>query len=489
MRRLLLFLALVLLGLAHADKPNIVYILADDLGYGDPRCYNPEGKIPTPNIDRLAAEGARFTDMHSGSAVCTPTRYGILTGRYSWRSRLQKGVLEGLGEPLIPPTRTTVASFLKAQGYATAAVGKWHLGLDWTYVDHKTDYAAAFKDGPNALGFDYYFGIPASLDMPPYVYVENDHVVEAATNMVEKSEAPKMWRGGPIAPSFKHQEVLPTLTQKACDLIAKHPADKPIFLYLALTAPHTPVLPSEASSGKSDTGLYGDFVVDVDNTVGAVTAALAQAGIADNTLVIFTSDNGFAPPGGRKEVEAHHHNPEPGLRGNKADIFEGGHRIPFIARWPKHVPAGTVRTDTAWLGDFFATATSAAGATPPKDAAEDSVSLLPALLGKEVPPRGPVVHHSGDGYFAIRDGQWKLIFCAHSGGWSEPKPNDPGNKDRPQRQLYDLAADLAEQHNVATDHPEVVARLTQELQTIIDQGRSTPGDPLKNDVPIDWQRP
>ena len=478
---------------AYAETPpNIVYILADDLGYGDVRCFNSESRIPTPNLDQLAAGGVRFTDMHSGSAVCTPTRYGILTGRYSWRSKMQKGVLQGLSPALIPADRPTVASFLKQHGYDTAAIGKWHLGLGWTYKDNLVDYSARIPDGPTALGFDTFFGIPASLDMPPYVYVENDHVVEAATAQVEDKSKPLYWRGGPIAPSFTHAGVQPTLASKAVERIAQHAreaADKPLFLYLPLASPHTPVLPSTDAQGRSGIGDYGDFVCDVDDAVGRILAALELAGMRENTLVIFTSDNGYSPSGGLgKDIRETGHNPCPGLRGNKADIFEGGHRIPFIASWPKGIPAGEVRTHTAWLGDLFATAAELVGAPVPEGAAPDSVSLLPALRGKDAPARGPIVHHSADGYFAIRDGNWKLILCAHSGGWSKPKPGDPDNKNLPQRQLYNLADDLAETKNVIADHPDIADRLAATLKTYVENGRSTPGPTLKNDAPVNWEK-
>lgn len=463
-----------------AAPPNIVFILADDLGYGDLHCYNAASKIPTPNLDRLAAEGTRFTDMHSGSAVCTPTRYGILTGRYSWRSKLQRGVTLGLSTPLMPAGFPTVAAYLKAQGYDTAGVGKWHLGLDWTRHEDGVDYAAPFKDGPTALGFDYFFGIPASLDMPPYVFVENDRVVEAATNTIEDRMKPLYWRGGPIAPGFTHQAVHPTFTRKAVDVIEAHAAkgnDKPLFLYLALAAPHTPILPSEAAHGRSAAGDYGDFVCDVDDTVGKVLAALDAAGMRENTLVLFASDNGFAPAADIDAIRAMGHEPCPGLRGSKADIFEGGHRVPFLLRWPGKVSAGAVRSDVAWLGDFFATAAAAIGKPLPDDVAVDSESLF---HGPEV-VRGPVVHHSADGYFALRDGDWKLIFASHSGGWSHPKPAEAAKLDLPPLQLYNLTDDLAEQHNVADAHPDIVARMTRQMEAYIANGRSRPGPALPND--------
>lgn len=468
-----------------ATPPNIVFVLADDLGYGDLGCYNPDSKIPTPNLDRLASEGMRFTDMHSGSAVCTPTRYGVITGRYSWRSTMQRGVLQGLSQPLIPENLPTLPAFLKANGYETAGIGKWHLGLGWTYPDGKTDYAATLTGGPTALGFDSYFGIPASLDMPPYVYIENDHVAEAATNVIEDRLKPLYWRGGPIAPHFTHEGVLPSFKDRAAKVIEKYAADKsgkPLFLYLALSAPHTPILPTGAK-GRTTIGDYGDFVCDVDDTVGTVLEILEKAGMRENTMVIFTDDNGFAPYAGLAELRAKGHEPCPGLRGSKADIFEGGHRVPFIVRWPGMVAPGTTCTTTAWLGDFFATTAEVLGQKLAENTAVDSESLLPAFLGRDL-QRDPVVHHSADGYFAIREGQWKLIFASHSGGWSNPKPAEAKNLDLPPLQLYDLATDLKETTNVVDAHPDIVARLTARMESYIANGRSTPGTPQKNDAEV-----
>lgn len=489
MRLLLLFLAL---GAAlQAAPPNIVYILADDLGYGDVQALNPQrGKIKTPHLDKLAAQGMTFTDAHSGSAVCTPTRYGILTGRYSWRSKMQKGVLQGLSPPLIPIDLPTLPAFLKANGYTTACVGKWHLGLGWTYPNGKTDYAAPLTGGPTALGFDTFFGIPASLDMPPYVYVENDRIVEAATNTIEDRVDPLYWRGGPIAPGFTHEGINPTLTKRATQVIEQHAAaksGKPLFLYLPLASPHTPVLPTGAK-GRTSIGDYGDFVCDVDDTVGEVLNALEKAGIRENTMVIFTSDNGFGLTWGKEEIRAKGHEPCPGLRGAKADIFEGGHRVPFIVRWPEKVAPGAVRDDTAWLGDLYATLAEVIGQPIAQNAAVDSASLLPALEGKPL-NRDSIINHSQDGYFAIREGQWKLIFAAHSGGRSKPKPDEAKALGLPPLQLYDLTTDPTEQTNLVDKHPDIVARLTQRMEGYIANGRSTPGPPQLNDAPIILMKP
>lgn len=482
-------------------KPNIVFILADDLGYGDVGCLNPECKIPTPNIDRLAREGMRFTDAHSGSAVCTPTRYGILTGRYCWRSRLKNGVLEGWSPALVDEKRVTVASLLRGCGYRTACVGKWHLGLDWAATDGKrvrmslenVDYGKPVGGGPVARGFDYFFGIPASLDMPPYVYVENDRVVEAATGTAGASEKPAYYRAGPSAPSFRHGEVLAELSRKAVGVIDRHAAEagaSPLFLYFPLTAPHTPIMPPPEFQGKSGVGAYGDFVCQTDHVVGEIMAALERNGMAENTLLVFTSDNGFAPMADFDALRKQGHDPSRGFRGGKADIFEGGHRIPLVARWPERITPGAASDQTVCLTDLMATAAAINNTALPENAGEDSVSLLPVLAGTATGPvREAVVHHSVDGSFSIRQGQWKLEFCAGSGGWSDPKPEAAKQAGLPGVQLYNLAADPAEKTNLQDKHPDVVARLTALMDKYVSEGRSTPGPPQQNDGPTSFWGP
>ncbi len=468
-----------------AERPNIVYLLADDLGYGDLSCANKESKLSTANIDRLAAQGRIFTDAHSGSAVCTPTRYGILTGRYCWRTRLQQGVLDGLSPPLIPPGRPTVASFLRGQGYRTACIGKWHLGLEWTKSGGAVDYAQPIRNGPTALGFDTYFGISASLDMPPYIWIDNDRTVGLPT-------ATKTWiRAGPAHPDFEAIEVLPTITRKATEYIDRQANGKdPFFLYLPLNAPHTPILPSKGFQGKSGIGPYGDFVLEVDWTVGQVLAALERNGLADRTLVVLTSDNGCSPSADFPALARHGHNPNYVFRGAKADIFEGGHHIPFIVRWPGRVAPGTRCDDTVCLTDLMATCAEILGAPIPEGAGEDSVSLLPDLLGTATGPlREATVHHSINGSFSIRQGRWKLEFCPDSGGWSAPRPGKDDVSKLPPLQLYDLSQDIAERTNVQAEHPDEVERLTALMRSYIERGRSTPGKPEANDRPVAFQKP
>jgi len=504
MRVLLLLAAFVSVAVA-ADRPNFVFILADDLGIGDVRCFNPKSKIATPNMDRLAEGGVRFTDAHTPSAVCTPTRYGVITGRYNWRTKLQSGVLGGLSPRLIEPGRLTVAQMLRENGYATACVGKWHLGMDWVQHAGKdvealsiekpdqvwsVDFTKPIANGPTAVGFDYYFGIAASLDMVPYTFIENDRVTAVPTKdvafpMMTDRENGGQTRKGPAAEGFEAMDVLPKLAEKASEWIAREAkAGKPFFLYLPLNAPHTPINPLPEWKGKSGLNAYGDFVMQVDAAVGKVLAALDDAGVAKNTVVVLTSDNGCSPQAKFDELLAKGHDPSAGFRGHKADIFEGGHRVPFIVRWPDRVKGGGRGADIVCLTDFMATAAEIVGAKLPASAAEDSVSFLPALLGKDGLRRTTLVSHSINGSFAIRDGNWKLCLCRGSGGWSAPKPGSPAEKDLPADQLYDLALDRGEQKNVAAEHPEIVKRLTALLESYVAEGRSTPGEPQKNAVEI-----
>lgn len=482
---------------ASAAKPNILFILADDLGYGDIKSFNPDGKIPTPNLDRLAAQGMCFTDAHSSSAVCTPTRYSILTGRYNWRSRLQHGVLQGYSPRLIEPDRLTVAELLRRQGYATGCIGKWHLGMNWPLQNGKfakgindatnVDYAKPIQGGPNAVGFDYFYGISASLDMPPFVFIENERVTETPATQ-------KKWvRSGPAGASFEAEEVLPALTVKAVDYVAQHAGaakqGKPFFLYLALTSPHTPILPTKAWRGKSGLNDYADFVMQTDASIGRVLAELDQQGLAASTLVIMTSDNGCSPSANFPELLAKGHNPSCHFRGTKADIFDGGHRIPLIVRWPDHVTAGATSDQLVCLVDFFRTCADILDENLPDTAAEDSVSLLPALEGRTKRPlREAVVHHSINGSFSIREGKWKLELCPDSGGWSDPKPGSAAAEALPPIQLYDLSRDIGEAENIAAKNPEVVRRLTAVLERYVADGRSTPGARQTNTGKVEIHR-
>jgi arylsulfatase A-like enzyme len=512
MSRWLAFLLFLFVSPAFgATKPNIVYILCDDLGYGDLSCFNLESKIATPHFDAVAKAGLMFTDAHSGSSVCSPTRYGIMTGRYAWRSKLQSGVLGGLSPRLIEPGRLTVPALLKQNGYHTACIGKWHLGMDWVKKEDKrvselsietpeqvwnVDFTRPYANGPNSVGFDYYFGIAASLDMVPYTFLENDRVTIVPT--VDKSFEMFLGRKpptrlGPAAESFEAADVLPRLTEKAVGYIAERAADakqgKPFFLYLPFASPHTPIAPTKDWQGKSGLNYYADFVLQNDDCLGQVLQALDKHGLADNTLLIVTSDNGCSPLVDFPELAKLGHHPSYVFRGTKADIFEGGHRVPFIVRWPGHIKAGTKSEQTICHVDLLATCAELVGAKLPNDAGEDSASILPALSGNlDEPLREATVHHSAIGTFAIRQGKWKLVFAPHSGGWSEPKPNAKNMAELPSLQLYDLAADIGEQKNVAEANPKVVDRLFELMQKYIADGRSTPGKPQKNAVAVDlWK--
>jgi arylsulfatase A-like enzyme len=452
------------------------------MGYGDLSCLNEKSKIKTTHLDRLAAEGLVYTDAHASSAVCTPSRYSILTGRYCWRSRLKKFVLMGYDTHLIEKDRLTVANMLQTEGYQTACIGKWHLGLDWAKREHSpdgVDYTQPIQNGPTAFGFDYFYGISASLDMPPYAYIENDRVTAIPDHMTE-NEGKKMWRKGLTAPDFKHEEVLPNITEKVLGKIDEY-AGNPFFIYFPLPAPHTPILPTREFQGKTGTNEYGDFVLMCDDVVGQIMKELDEKGIANQTILIFTSDNGCSPKADFEELSEVGHHPSYIFRGYKADIYEGGHRIPLIVRWPEHINAGSITDEPVCLVDFMATCAELLGVSLPEDAAEDSVSELPLWKGIKLkkPLREAIVHHSIDGSFSIRKKNWKLEMCPGSGGWSEPIPGHEPH-DAPPFQLFDLSEDIGETNNVYNDQPIIVKELKQLLIQYIINGRSTPGSPQKN---------
>jgi len=455
------------------ERPNIIYVMADDMGWGDPGCYGAT-KIPTPHMDRLAGEGVRCTDAHSSSAVCTPSRYGALTGRYCWRTSLKRWVLMGLSPPLLSPERVTVASFLREHGYATAAVGKWHLGLGWPTRDgaepqpdaSNVDFEQPLTGGPNTVGFDYFFGISASLDMPPYCFIENDRTVGVPS--LEKDPYNAQQRPGPMVPGWKDEEVDTTFADKACwfmdQHVRRHP-DVPFFLWLTPSAPHRPCVPPPFTQGRSQAGARGDMVCVVDWVVGRVIETLDRLGVRDNTLLIVTSDNGARLT--CHDGNDYGHKSCGDWRGQKADAWDGGHREPFIARWPGRIEPGTVCDDTICLIDLMATCADVIGEDLPDGAAPDSVSALPALLGRSEgrPAREFVIHHSGDGMFAIRQGKWKLIEGLGSGGFSEPRRPEPGPDDPP-GQLYDMEADPAESRNLWAERPEIVRQLRDTLERV-----------------------
>ena len=469
-------------------KPNIIYILADDLGYGDVSYLNEQAAFKTPHLDSIAANGIAFTDAHSTSAVCTPSRYSILTGRYNWRSRLKYMVLNGYSEPLIEPGRRTVADMLSEQGYRTAAIGKWHLGMSFPSLPsdpESVDYSARIKNGPTANGFDTYFGISASLDMPPYVYIEDDRFTGPPTRTTEGT-GKGFFRKGPTAEDFDHSEVMEVLTGKVLERIEAW-QDDPFFIYYPLTAPHTPILPPKEYLGRSGTNEYGDFVLYCDDLIGSILDKLKELDLFDNTLVIFTSDNGCSPEADFPELLEHGHNPNYIFRGHKADIYEGGHRIPLLMQWPDAIAAGRRCDSTVSLVDLMATLAEHLDYELPDTMGEDSVSILPLLLDKDgYGDSRTIVQQSGLGYLALREGPWKLAMCPGSGGWSWPVPGDeePG---MPEFQLFNLNQDIGEQTNLIYDEPERAERMTRELMTIIRSGRSTPGDPQENNGAEIWE--
>jgi arylsulfatase A-like enzyme len=479
-----LLLALILVGSSSlaAAPPNVVVILADDLGWGDLACYNPDSRIPTPHLDRLAALGMRFTDAHSPSAVCSPTRYALLTGRYSWRTRLKKGVLWGYSPPLVEPGRLTLASLVLERGYATACIGKWHLGLGWAtreptdFGDEAkpaadpalVDFARPVSAGPQTCGFERSFVLPGSLDMDPYVFVEDGRPVGPVTARVgagkhERQGGDGFWREGPTSPGFTHEGCQPALLEQAERFLRAQSAARPFLLYLPLTSPHDPWMPTTEFRGKSRAGERGDFVAQVDATVGRILALLDERGLAESTLVLFTSDNGAHwLPG---EVERTGHRANGPWRGMKSDAFEGGHRVPFIARWPGVVAPGTTSDALISLVDVLATVAAAIGATLPADAGEDSESFLGVLRGTSRTARESLVAHSIQGAFAIRRGDWKLIDAKGSGGWTAADGDQPG-------QLYDLRRDPGETQNRIASEPEVARELRELLARIREEGRS-----------------
>ena len=478
----------------NEKKPNIIFILADDLGYGDVSSYNENSKIKTANIDKLASEGVMFTDAHTSSAVCTPTRYGILTGRYNWRSTLKKHVLQGYSKALIKSDRTTIADFLKAKGYKTAGIGKWHLGWDWANIEKgkdAVDYTQKIKNGPITRGFDYWYGFNGSLDMAPYVWVENDQPTMVPTKFTENTDDQAMWRKGATSDDFVHEQVLPEITTRTVSFINENAKnDQPFFVYMPLPAPHTPILPTDEFKGKS--GLdnpYGDFVLMVDWVVGEVIKALDEQGIAENTILVFTSDNGCSPRADFDQLTTKDHIPSYVFRGHKADIFEGGHRVPFIVRWPEKVKSEK-SNQLVCTTDFFATIADVLDVKPTDTMAEDSFSFLPALKIKSSSMvRESIVHHSINGSFAYRKNEWKAIFCPGSGGWSFPRPRDKAAIDSlPKFQLYNLSSDIEEEHNLQNQQSELLEQYRKELAEIVSNGRSTEGAKQKNDGPETWSQ-
>tara|TARA_B110000438_G_scaffold131519_1_gene127649 strand:+ start:210 stop:1655 length:1446 start_codon:yes stop_codon:yes gene_type:complete len=462
-------LALSEFNLHSGQLPNIVVILADDMGFGEIQHLNPKrGKIKTPHLDKLAREGLVFTDGHSGSSVCTPTRYGLMTGRYAWRTRLQKGVLTG-GESLIAQNRLTIAKMLRLNGYHTAAIGKWHLGMLYDGVKNsgKVPVGAKISHGPlERGGFDQFYGFHHARQMN--LWIENDKVTK----------------------NLKPDEMLPMLTAQAIKYVQSRKGnEQPFFLYVPWNSPHSPVVPTKEWQGKSKLNAHADFVMQTDDSFGQVIQALKDTGHFENTLVICTADNGTSGPTSKmSDLIKKGHYPSANLRGSKADIWDGGHRVPFIASWPKVIESGRKTDALVCLTDLMATAADLTGHKLPKNAAEDSLSFANILRGEGKPARENVIHHSIEGQFAIREGRWKLICCPGSGGWGKPGTKtalkQATQKKLPFIQLYDMEQDVGEKKNLAVQSPEKATGLRALLDQQIALGRSTPGPKQKNDAKI-----
>ena len=459
-------------------KPNIIFIMADDMGYGDIQAYNSDSKIDTPNLNQLAKQGMRFTDAHAPAGLCVQTRYGLLTGQYPFRTTLKERT-----DPCIKEEQLTLPGMLKKAGYDTAMLGKWHLGF--VGGKDKADYSQGLHGGPKDRGFDYFFGIPASLDIPPYYWIQNRKPLLAPTETIGDNFSDgwtriqgAFWRKGRVAPGFVHAEVLPTISRRAnffLDTRAQLPPKtrKPFFLYLPLPAPHTPWLPGKRFTGKSNASMYGDFVMMVDDMVGQIMKRLEQHGMADDTLLVFTSDNG--PVWYPADTERLGHSSTGSLRGMKADSYEGGHRVPFIVRWPSQTPASTVNEHLICHTDMLATLAVLTGQEVPIGQAQDSINQSPLLFMPklEEPPRNTLITSNNPKYFGVRMGQWKMITGLGSGGFTQPrdlKPSEGG----PTGQLFNLSEDLSETNNLWEKHPEIVKQLESILRQSKEAGKPQP---------------
>lgn len=455
---------------AAADKPpHIVFILVDDMGYGDPGCYNADSKIPTPHIDSLARDGMRFTDAHAAGPLCHMSRYGLLTGKYPFRVDVTRWPTHAL----IQPEQMTIASLLRSQGYRTHMVGKWHLGFN------EQGYDRPLPGGPVDVGFDSFFGIRASTDIPPYFYIRDDRAVASPSDSIAASNSPgwtkiqgKFWRAGGIAPRLDLADVLPDFTEEAIQVIEHHPVDaEPLMLYLAFPAPHTPWLPADEFVGKSKADMYGDFMVMVDAMIGRVLQSIDDANMTDETMVIFSSDNG--PTWYPADLQRFGHDSAGGFRGMKADAWEAGHRVPFIVRWPGNVAPGGRSSRLISFVDLLATFAELNDVKLEHDDGVDSLSFLDALTNgaPKSKPRESIALRSGSGHMTFRSGPWKLIDQLGSGGFTKPSRIAP-QPGEPVGQLYHLDNDPDESENLYHKHPDVVDRLMMEMQQIVDAGRS-----------------
>ncbi|MBC7966140.1 MAG: arylsulfatase [Fuerstia sp.] len=475
---------------SRSARPNIVILYADDMGYGDLGVQNPESRIPTPHLDGLAAQGTRFTDAHSSSGVCTPSRYALLHGRYHWRKF--HGIVNAFDQPILDAERTTLPELLKSKGYKTACVGKWHLGWDWnaikrpgavptrgqgkgpgSFAPDAFDWSKPIPGGPLSHGFDYYFGDDVP-NFPPYAWFENDRVITEPTVPLAtpKQTAEGAWeaRPGPSVKDWDFWAVMPELTEKAVEWIGQQKPDEPFFLYFPFTSPHAPIVPTADFVGKSKAGGFGDFVTQTDDTVGRVLQALKDGGFAENTLVIFSADNGPEHYAYDRVRNFQHRSMGP-LRGLKRDIWEGGHRVPFVVRWPGVVPAGKVNDGLLSQIDVFATIAAVVGADIPAGSGEDSYSQLPLIKGESPSARDTLVHNTNANGYALRHGDWVLI-AAKTGAVSKvPEWFDQANgytRHTQPGELYNLRDDLAQKRNLYAEQPDKV----RELSTLLVQVRA-----------------
>lgn len=483
--------------LTAADRPNIVVILADDFGVGDIRAHYPDNTVASPYLDRFVQQSMSFTDAHSPSAVCSPTRYGLLTGRYAWRTRLQEWVIAAYEPPLIVEDRPTLPGLLQQNGYHTACIGKWHLGWDWPGLQKASmteepngqkllrwDFTKPIPGGPVHRGFDYFFGVDLP-NLPPFTFLENDRVVTQPTARYKFEPSagvvmPRSFEGCPMAPDWQFDNILPELTRRVVHHVHdRAQQDEPFFLYFSMTSPHEPVVPSKDFRGKSGIAPIADFLMETDWSAGQVIKAIDDAGIADDTIVIFTGDNGHSHYTGWNELVQAGHLPSGPYRGHKGDVWEGGHRVPLVVRWPNRIAAGSSSDRMVCLTDIFATCAQTVGADLPMDGAEDSISFLPSLLGKtNGVGRNTVVNHSNHGEFAYRDGSWKLVFkmSGRNPQQSRGQPTVP--------ELYNLKTDVAEEHELSKKHPEIVDRMSTALTALIERGTSRPGQDSSNDADV-----
>jgi len=496
-------------------KPNIVYFLVDDMGYGDISALNPEGKIKTPNIDRFSDEGMTFTDAHSTSSVCSPSRYSILTGRYNWRTHLQKGIVEPYGDPLIDINTRTLPKILKKQNYKTACIGKWHLGMGWDFEktkdflpDHDFEseipipylepterqkrlwhdsFSKPVKGGPIKAGFDYYFGVDIP-NWPPYCYIKNDRTVGIPQHWLDDrlfGNHQASWQG-PAMEYWNFEQLLPRFSKEADEYISQQAKnDEPFFLYLSMTSPHTPLAVNKKWIGSSGLqSLYADFVVETDAIFGQVMRSLEDNNLTRNTIVVFTSDNGCAPYIGVDKMEEKGHFPSGEFRGYKSDAWDGGHRIPLIIRWPEQIKAGSKSNCLVSLADFPKTISDILEEPLDEDEFPDSFGMLPIFKDPSNEIRRYLIQHSWFGKFAIRDRNMKLVLAAGSGGWtsSDKLAEEEG---LPQFQLYDMDKDPGEKTNLYPENTAKAREMIIALKEIVDKGRSTPGKKLENDTTID----